>query len=162
MKSTGIVRKIDELGRIVIPKEIRNVLNIQCNDDLEIYVDNYNIILKKYEKLDNLINYINKIVTFFNDYSDIKMYVTNKEKIISQGELLNVKLNAKLKELVEERKKYESDNLDLILNINGYFNIFPIIIDSDIIGLLVFVKADNFTKSEQNLCNIILKIVENK
>lgn len=162
MKSTGIVRKIDELGRIVIPKEIRNVLNIQCNDDLEIYVDNYNIILKKYEKLDNLINYINKIVTFFNDYSDIKMYVTNKEKIISQGDLLNVKLNAKLKELVEERKKYESDNLDLILNINGYFNIFPIIIDSDIIGLLVFVKADNFTKSEQNLCNIILKIVENK
>lgn len=162
MKSTGIVRKIDELGRIVIPKEIRNVLNIQCNDDLEIYVDNYNIILKKYEKLDNLINYINKIVTFFNDYSDIKMYVTNKEKIISQGDLLNVKLNAKLKELVEERKKYESDNLDLILNINGYFNIFPIIIDSDIIGLLVFVKEDNFTKSEQNLCNIILKIVENK
>lgn len=162
MKSTGIVRKIDELGRIVIPKEIRNVLNIQCNDNLEIYVDNYNIILKKYEKLDNLINYINKIVTFFNDYSDIKMYVTNKEKIISQGDLLNVKLNAKLKELVEERKKYESDNLDLILNIKGYFNIFPIIIDSDIIGLLVFVKADNFTKSEQNLCNIILKIVENK
>lgn len=162
MKSTGIVRKIDELGRIVIPKEIRNVLNIQCNDDLEIYVDNYNIILKKYEKSGNLINYINKIVTFFNDYSDIKMYVTNKEKIISQGDLLNVKLNAKLKELVEERKKYESDNLDLILNINGYFNIFPIIIDSDIIGLLVFVKEDNFTKSEQNLCNIILKIVENK
>ena len=162
MKSTGIVRKIDELGRIVIPKEIRNALNIQCNDDLEIYVDNYNIILKKYEKSGNLINYINKIVTFFNDYSDIKMYVTNKEKIISQGDLLNVKLNAKLKELVEERKKYESDNLDLILNINGYFNIFPIIIDSDIIGLLVFVKEDNFTKSEQNLCNIILKIIENK
>lgn len=162
MKSTGIVRKIDELGRIVIPKEIRNVLNIQCNDDLEIYVDNYNIILKKYEKSGNLINYINKIVTIFNDYSDIKMYVTNKEKIISQGDLLNVKLNAKLKELVEERKKYESDNLDLILNINGYFNIFPIIIDSDIIGLLVFVKEDNFTKSEQNLCNIILKIIENK
>lgn len=162
MKSTGIVRKIDELGRIVIPKEIRNVLNIQCNDDLEIYVDNYNIILKKYEKSGNLINYINKIVTFFNDYSDIKMYVTNKEKIISQGDLLNVKLNDKLKELVEERKKYESDNLDLILNIKGYFNIFPIIINSDIIGLLVFVKGDIFTKSEQNLCNIILKIVENK
>lgn len=162
MKSTGIVRKIDELGRIVIPKEIRNVLNIQCNDDLEIYVDNYNIILKKYEKSDNLINYINKIVTFFNDYSDIKMYVTNKEKIISQGNLLNVKLNDKLKELIEERKKYVSDNLDIILNIKGYFNIFPIIIDSDIIGLLVFVKGDIFTKSEQNLCNIILKIVENK
>ena len=39
MKSTGIVRKIDDLGRIVIPKEIRNLLNIQNNDNIEIYID---------------------------------------------------------------------------------------------------------------------------
>ena len=46
MKSTGIVRKVDELGRIVIPKELRNTLNIEEKDSLEIYV---HIILKKYE-----------------------------------------------------------------------------------------------------------------
>ena len=50
LKSTGIVRKIDELGRIVIPKEIRNVLSIHSNDDLEIFIDNMKIVLKKYEK----------------------------------------------------------------------------------------------------------------
>lgn len=50
MKSTGIVRKVDELGRIVLPKELRNSLNINERDPLEIYVDNENrIILKKYE-----------------------------------------------------------------------------------------------------------------
>lgn len=49
MKSTGIVRRSDELGRVVIPKEIRDQLNITEKDPIEIYVDGSNIILKKYE-----------------------------------------------------------------------------------------------------------------
>jgi AbrB family transcriptional regulator, transcriptional pleiotropic regulator of transition state genes len=49
MKSTGMVRKVDELGRIVLPKELRNTLNIAEKDPLEIYVEGSTIILKKYE-----------------------------------------------------------------------------------------------------------------
>jgi len=49
MKSTGIVRKVDELGRVVLPKELRTTLNINQRDPLEIYVDGDSIILKKYE-----------------------------------------------------------------------------------------------------------------
>ena len=49
MKSTGIVRKVDELGRIVLPIEIRRTLDIEVKDALEIYVDGAQIILKKYE-----------------------------------------------------------------------------------------------------------------
>ena len=48
MKSTGIVRKVDELGRIVIPKELRKTFDIAEKDSLEIYVDGEQIILKKY------------------------------------------------------------------------------------------------------------------
>lgn len=49
MKSTGIVRRVDELGRVVIPKELRRTLGIEEKDTLEIYVDNDKIVLKKYE-----------------------------------------------------------------------------------------------------------------
>lgn len=49
MKATGMVRKVDELGRVVIPIEIRNKFNISEKDELEIYVDSSSIILKKYE-----------------------------------------------------------------------------------------------------------------
>lgn len=49
MKSTGIVRKVDELGRVVLPIELRRNLNIEEKDALEIYVDGNNVILKKYE-----------------------------------------------------------------------------------------------------------------
>lgn len=49
MKATGIIRKVDELGRVVIPIEIRNKFNINVKDELEIYVDSSSIILKKFE-----------------------------------------------------------------------------------------------------------------
>ncbi|NBG89080.1 AbrB/MazE/SpoVT family DNA-binding domain-containing protein [Isachenkonia alkalipeptolytica] len=49
MKSTGIVRKVDELGRVVLPIELRRTLNIMEKDALEIYVDGESVILKKYE-----------------------------------------------------------------------------------------------------------------
>lgn len=69
MKSTGIVRKVDELGRVVIPIEIRNQFNIAEKDPIEIYVDGSSIVLKKYEpncifcgNTENLINYNDKLI----------------------------------------------------------------------------------------------------
>ena len=68
MKSTGIIRKMDELGRVVIPIEIRNQFGIAEKDPIEIYVDGSNIVLKKYEpncifcgNTKNLIDYNNKL-----------------------------------------------------------------------------------------------------
>ncbi|MGI6413382.1 MAG: AbrB/MazE/SpoVT family DNA-binding domain-containing protein [Syntrophomonadaceae bacterium] len=67
MKSTGVVRKVDELGRIVIPIELRRTMGIEEKDALEIYVDNDRIILKKYEpacifcgNADEVLNYKGK------------------------------------------------------------------------------------------------------
>ena len=69
MKSTGIVRKVDELGRVVIPIEIRNQFKIAEKDPLEIYVNDSSIILKKYEpncifcdSTDDLVEYKGKLV----------------------------------------------------------------------------------------------------
>ena len=69
MKSTGIVRKVDELGRVVIPIEIRNQFNIAEKDPVEIYVDGSSIVIKKYEpncifcgNTENLINYNDKLI----------------------------------------------------------------------------------------------------
>jgi len=52
MKSTGVVRKVDELGRVVLPVELRRNLNIEVRDPLEIFIDTDRIILKKYEPAD--------------------------------------------------------------------------------------------------------------
>ncbi len=70
LKSTGIVRKVDELGRVVIPIELRRTLGIGEKDALEIFVDGEPIVLKKYEpaciftgEVDNTIRYRNKVVS---------------------------------------------------------------------------------------------------
>ena len=69
MKSTGIIRKVDELGRVVIPIEIRNQFDISEKDPIEIYVSGSSIVLKKLEEnctfcdnTDNLIEYNNKLI----------------------------------------------------------------------------------------------------
>ena len=69
MKSTGIIRRVDELGRVVIPIEIRNKFNIVEKDPIEIYVDRTSIILKKFEpncifcgNTKNLIEYNDKLI----------------------------------------------------------------------------------------------------
>lgn len=69
MKSTGIIRRVDELGRVVIPIEIRNQFNIVEKDPIEIYVDGSSIVLKKYEpncvfcgSTENLVEYKDKLV----------------------------------------------------------------------------------------------------
>lgn len=162
MKSTGIVRKIDELGRIVIPKEIRNVLSIHSNDDLEIFIDNMKIVLTKYEKSDNILNYSNNIVKIIDEKLNIKVFVTNKERFITEGDLKNKELDSKLLELIEERKRYESINKETINKISGYFVIYPIIVESDILGLLMFAKETAFTNEEKIFTNIILKLIENR
>lgn len=64
MKSTGIVRKVDELGRIVLPIELRRTLDIEVKDAIEIFVDGNQIILKKYEPA----------CTFCGDAKDILHY----------------------------------------------------------------------------------------
>ena len=69
MKATGIVRKVDELGRVVIPIELRNKFDIKVKDPIEIFVDSNAIVLKKYEPncifcghSKDLIEYNNKLV----------------------------------------------------------------------------------------------------
>jgi len=69
MKATGIVRKVDELGRIVLPIELRRTLDINIKDALEIYVDGQQIILKKYDpacvfcgEAGNVENYKGKLI----------------------------------------------------------------------------------------------------
>ena len=85
MKSTGIVRKVDELGRIVLPIELRRTLDIDIKDSLEIYVDESKIILKKYEPCDIFTGDMNELI----DYHDKKV---SKRSIIEMAKIAGLTL----------------------------------------------------------------------
>ena len=76
MKTTGIIRRIDELGRIVIPKEIRKNLRIKNGESLEIYLENDSIILKKYSQIESLKNVSIDYVEAFNQIIKHNIIVT--------------------------------------------------------------------------------------
>lgn len=68
MKATGIIRRIDELGRIVIPKELRRTLNIKVGDPIEIFTaDDGVIALRKYEPSNSVLNYLERLEALINN-----------------------------------------------------------------------------------------------
>ena len=86
MKSTGIVRRVDELGRIVLPIEPRRSLNINERDTLEIFVDDERIILKKYEPADIFTGSMDDLI----EYKGKKV---SKESIIEMAKLAGLKVS---------------------------------------------------------------------
>ena len=83
MKTTGIIRRIDELGRIVIPKEIRKNLRIKNGESLEIYLENDSIILKKYSQIESLKNVSIDYVEAFNQIIKHNIIVTDRDKVVA-------------------------------------------------------------------------------
>jgi transcriptional pleiotropic regulator of transition state genes len=85
MKSTGIVRKVDELGRIVLPIELRRTLRIQEKDSLEIFIDNDMIILKKYEPADIFTGEMEDLIEY-------KGHKVSKKSIIEMAKVAGIDL----------------------------------------------------------------------
>lgn len=167
MKSTGIVRKIDELGRVVIPKEIRKTLGIKENEDIEIFVENDSIILKKYYRMmgfkEKSINYI----TIFQKYIDGNIFVLDREKIITSTNksVENVFISSKLLKMVEERKKIiASTNTILEVSkdfiINNNYILTPLIINTDLIGAILIIFDSSITDTDLLITTILSTLIK--
>lgn len=167
MKATGVIRRIDDLGRIVIPKEIRKNFKINEGDSLEIYVENNGIVLRKYSLLDDLVSMATHLVGAVDQIYKKKIVITNKEKIIATSKdmsfLLNLDLTSTLKDKMEERIEYCSkDKIPIVLNNNYDSSCFvvPILVDSDSIGSVILLDSD-ITESDRLLIHLITSILPN-
>jgi len=166
MKATGVVRRIDDLGRIVIPKEIRRNFKINEGDSIEIFVDNNGIVLKKYSLLDDMVELSSKLVDVFKKIYNKNIIITDKEKVIaSSKELKNNYLNKELvnsiKEKIENRNEYFS-NSSINLVIDGDFIdscfLIPIIANSDLLGSVILID-NNITDNDKDLIRFINSIL---
>ena len=159
MKTTGVVRKIDELGRIVIPKEIRKVLNINANDDLEINIENSEIVLKKYSFINGKIGFYNNIIKSFEIVLSGQVFIADKEKILTNGNFKNTLLDEFFIGILNDRKVYRSIALEKLiignLILEGYFFIKPIIVDSDAIGLIIYKTLKKLSIEEEKYIQVL-------
>lgn len=165
LENTGIIRKIDELGRIVIPKELRKVLNINSGDDLEILVIDGQIVLKKYSALQNSSIDSNKIINSVSELVNSQIFISDKEKIITCGIISEKKIPNNLKEILENRKHYQSKEKESLkfddVILEGFFFIEPIIQNSDANGLIIIFCEDEISNEDTIFAKVLKNIIEN-
>lgn len=155
MKATGIVRRIDDLGRIVIPKEIRRTLRIREGDPLEIYTDREGqIILKKYSPIGELGQFAKQYAESLSQTTGHIVCITDRDQIIAASggtkkDLISRSISKELEETIEERasvlaegmskefRKITDDDSDYTFEV-----ISPIISEGDAIGAVIILSRE--------------------
>ena len=149
MKATGIVRRIDDLGRVVIPKEIRRTMRIREGDPLEIYTDREGeVIFKKYSPIGELQNFASEYADALQKTASMPIFICDRDEIIavsgaSKKEYLDRKISRGLEEIVESRSLYvrEDGNETVAVSHEGgshYVNCaMPILSEGDVVGCVV-------------------------
>lgn len=161
MKATGIVRRIDDLGRVVIPKEIRRTLRIREGDPLEIFTDKEGqVILKKYSPIGELSEFAKEYAESLHQSSGHITCIADKDTIIavsgaSKKEFLEKQISGDLERLLQEKTTYISRTTEekkvAILedeHDKKYASevIAPIVAEGDTIGAVIFLSTDPNTK----------------
>lgn len=166
MKSTGITRRIDDLGRIVIPKEIRRNLKIKDNEVLEIFIENENIILKKYSSIDDMNQIFEKIIKLLKEETLFNILITNRDRIISttKQEYLNKEIGIDILEAIKNKKvvdKKETIELSVNNEINSNCYIKPIINNGDVLGTIVLFGTKSIEEKDIIKTDLISKLIIN-
>ena len=147
MKATGIVRRIDDLGRVVIPKEIRRTMRIREGDPLEIFTDREGeVIFKKYSPIGELHSFASQYAETLHKTCGLSVIITDRDSVIacagvSRKEYADKRLSADLERIIENRSLYTyaagDRKLPVIDDVSGShyaYCVMPIISEGDIIG----------------------------
>ena len=172
MKATGVVRRIDDLGRIVIPKEIRKTLRIREGDPLEIFTDKEGeIILKKYSPIGELSEFANQYAETLAKTTGHIACISDKDTIIAvsgapKKEYLEKSISPEIEKLMENKSIWASMNKDekhvpVLLTDNDdnkYTSqvIYPIVAEGDTIGTVMLLSVQPNMKMNE----VEMKVVQ--
>ena len=168
MKATGIVRRIDDLGRVVIPKEIRRTMRIREGDPLEIYTDNNGeVIFKKYSPIGELNEFATQIAESVSGLTTAPIVILDRDHCIAAAgiakkEVLERRVTQHAEELLDKRIKYicndSSEQMKPLEGVDKLASIFvPIISNGDITGAVVMLKDnehDKCSETEEKICTL--------
>lgn len=162
MKATGVVRRIDDLGRIVLPKELRRTMRIKEGDSLEIYTDgNDQITLKKYSPVQNVNDFVKEFVDSVYASNKIDIIITDNERVIASAgdikpNLMGKKISMQLEEKLNKRQTQildETESIDICENIElkKAMIIRPINVYGDIMGCVIVLGNKGITSLEKSI-----------
>ena len=165
MKNTGVIRKIDELGRIVIPKEIRKNLNIRNGEDVQIYVEEDKIILKKYQKILSIKEHTQKYLSDFSKFLINEVLVTDLDKVIasSSKNYINEVIDKKIIALINDRRQENGYTINIGNNlVEKNYYVYPLIIDADAIGSIIMISDKEISDKDRQIIEIVNSLLTNE
>ena len=166
MKATGIVRRIDDLGRVVIPKEIRRTMRIREGDPLEIFTDaGGEVVFKKYSPIGELSNYASQCAEALATATRLAVVICDRDHCIaaagiSKKEVLERRVTPVLEGVMDERRTvvFEDENNQALEGVNRKMCVAaPIIISGDVSGAVVMLASDvsdKPTESDEKLVRV--------
>ena len=166
MKATGIVRRIDDLGRVVIPKEIRRTLRIREGDPLEIYTDrDGEVIFKKYSPMGEMGAMAAELADSLARTAGMSCAISDRDAVIAAAGsakkgVLEKSISAELEQLMEQRIVYERGEGGLpdvpLSGRDGYSLVTaaPIITDGDVSGCVAFISEKDDAASSELLLGL--------
>ncbi len=155
MKATGIVRRIDDLGRVVIPKEIRRTMRIREGDPLEIYTNpDGEVIFKKYSPVGEISGIAAQYAEVLAKVGGAPAAICDRDHVIAvsgiqKKEILERRVSSSLEDLIEQRKSHyyksnEDKRLNPIEGVDKYaIACTPIITQGDVSGAVMMLSSDN-------------------
>jgi AbrB family transcriptional regulator (stage V sporulation protein T) len=168
MKATGIVRRIDDLGRVVIPKEIRRTLRIRDGAPLEIFTNKEGeVIFKKYSPIGEFASFAGQYVETLNRTCGMSVVVTDRDSVIvtagvSKREYADKKVSEEYESIMDQRALYylknDAEKIYACDGATGYVKYaMPIISEGDIIGSVAMISTDEhtITDTESAECKLI-------
>ncbi len=164
MKETGVVRRIDELGRIVVPKEIRKTLRIREGDPLEIFTESDSVILKKFSSIGRLEELGKELTSAIADATCLGCVIFDMDKVVALAgrgwaKYGKAKINREVLEVLRGRKEYFMESKNTYKKIDIMFDddrvksiaIFPIVAHGDVYGGLCLMSEKEEIKHEEVL-----------
>ena len=164
MNESSIIRKIDDLGRIVIPKDIRSKLNIRINDTIEMYISSDNeLIIKKYEELNGVLSILKPFIDSLADLYKCKIVVTNLEKILYSSynisKVPNIIFNTEYMNFFKNKRLDYVENLNINLENNNLVK--KLIIDNNIVGSIIMFSISKIDKEILKMIDMFLIFIDN-
>ena len=170
--STGSERRIDELGRIVIPKEIRKSLRIKNGDNLEIVVNGEDITLKKYSQIENVTDMAQLYAESFYQVLKYNVIITDTDKVVAsagnlQKKYLNMGISESIESMIERRdnfveRKKNSIEISPGMSEYGYYTVATINNNGDSIGLVLILSLNTpMLEQEEKLALILANMLSN-
>ncbi len=167
MKATGIVRRIDDLGRVVIPKEIRRTMRIREGDPLEIYTDNDGeVIFKKYSPIGEMSAFACQYADVLGKTGGLPVVVCDRDHVIAvsgipKKELLERRVSPALEEMISSRKNFvfsttEKKKLQPVEGVERYALVaMPIISAGDVVGSIMFLSGETPKNPEESEIKLV-------